>query len=60
MQQVSIGDGLSFDPFPFDEDGSATSEVDDVGRRQVADALVVAPVIIVGDEGADAGFKVAR
>lgn len=27
MQQTSAGDGLSFDPFPFDEDGLAASEV---------------------------------
>ena len=58
MQQASIGDGLSFDPFPFDEDGLAASEVD-VGRCQVAQALVISQVIVVGDEGADLGFEVA-
>ena len=41
------------------QDGLAASEVD-VGRRQVADALVVAQVIVVGDEGVDLGFEVAR
>jgi hypothetical protein len=51
MQQASVGDGLSFDPFPFDEDGLAASEVD-VGRCQVAQALVVSQV-------ADLGFEVA-
>ena len=59
MQQASVCDGLSFDPFSFDEDGLAASEVD-VGRGQVAQALVVAQVIVVGDEGADLGFEVAR
>ena len=59
MQQASVCDGLSFDPFPFDEDGLATSEVD-VGRCQVAQALVVSQMIVVGDEGADLGFEVAR
>jgi hypothetical protein len=28
MQQASVCDGLSFDPFPFDEDGLAAPEVD--------------------------------
>ena len=57
MQQASIGDGLSLDPFPFDEDGLATFEVD-VGRCQVAQALMVSQVIVVGDEGSDLGFEV--
>ena len=39
MQQASSGDGLSFDPFPLDEDGLAASEVD-IGRCQVAQAVV--------------------
>src|ERR1700680_2756430 len=36
----------------------AASEVD-VGRGQVAQALVVAQVIVVGDEGADPGLESA-
>ena len=57
---ASVGlDGLSFDPFSFKQDGLAASEVD-VGRRQIADALVVAQVIVVGDEGADLGLEIAR
>ena len=52
MQQASCGDCPSFDPFPFDEDGLAASEVD-VGGGQVAEALVVSAVIVVGDEGYD-------
>ena len=59
MQQASVCDGQSFDPFPFDEDALAASEVD-VGRREVAQALVVAQVIVVGDESADLGLEVAR
>ena len=59
MQQASVCDGLSFDPFSSQQDGVATAEVD-VGRRQIAEALVVAQVIVVGDEGADLGFEVAR
>ena len=58
MQQAPVLDGLSFDPFPLHEDCLAASEVD-VGRRQVTDALVVAQVIVVGDEGIDLGLEVA-
>ena len=48
----------AFDPFSFQQDGLAASEVD-VGRRQVAQALVVAPVIVVLDEALDLGFEIA-
>ena len=58
MQQASVCNGPSFDPFPLQEDCLAASEVD-VGRRQVAQALVVTQVIVVGDEGVDLGFEVA-
>ena len=34
MLQSSLFDGFAFDPFSFQEDGSASAEVD-VGRRQV-------------------------
>ena len=46
------------DPFSFDQNGLAAAEVD-VGRRQIADALVIAPVIVVSDEGLDLGFEIA-
>src|SRR4029077_12599033 len=59
VQQAAIGDCLSFDPFPFDQNGLAPPEVD-VGGRQVADALVISQVIVVGDEGGDLGFEIAR
>ena len=52
MLQASGFDGVAFDPFSFQQDGLATSEVD-VGRGQVADALVVPEMIVVGDEVAD-------
>ena len=57
MQQAAVLDCLSFDPFSLHEDCLAAPEVD-VGRRQVADALVVAKVIVVGDEGFDLGFEI--
>ena len=50
MQQAAIGDCLSFDPFPFDQYGLTAAEVD-VGGRQIADAFVIAQVIVVSDEG---------
>ena len=59
MQQAAVGDCLSFDPFPFDQNGLAPPEVD-VGGRQVGDALVISQVIVVGDEGLDLGFEIAR
>src|SRR5580704_5581160 len=59
VQQAAIGDCLSFDPFPFDQNGLAPPEVD-VGGRQIADALVIAQVIVVGDEGLDLSFEIAR
>jgi hypothetical protein len=49
---------LSFDPFPFDQNGLAPPELD-VGGRQVGDALVISQVIVVSDEGLDLGFEIA-
>ena len=49
MQQAAVLDCLSFDLFSLHEDCLAAPEVD-VGGRKVADALVVAKVIVVGDE----------
>ena len=57
MQQAPVCDGLSFDPFPFDEDCLAASEAD-IGRRQVAQALVVTKVIVVAEEGVNLGLEV--
>jgi hypothetical protein len=48
-----------FYTFPFDQNGLAPPEVD-VGGRQVGDALVISLVIVVGDEGRDLGFEIAR
>ena len=49
MLQAPVLDGLSFDPFPFQQDGVAAPEVD-IGGREVVQALVVAPVVVVLDE----------
>ena len=57
MLQSSLFDGVAFDPFALKQDGLAASEVD-IGRRQVLQAFVVAPVIVVVDEAADVHFEV--
>ena len=59
MLQASLGDGVAFDPFALFDDGLATAEVD-IGGRQIVDALVVALVIVMIDEGVDPGFKRPR
>lgn len=58
MVQAAVLDGLVFDAPPFSQDVFAAPEVD-VSRCQVADALVVAAVVVVVDEGADGGFEFA-
>jgi hypothetical protein len=58
VHQASAVDGLSFDPFPFQQDGLAPAEVD-IDRGEVGDGLVVSQVVLVGDEGGDLGFKIA-
>ena len=50
-------DGFSFDPFPFQQDGWAAPEVD-ISGREVIQAFVVAPVVVVLDEGAELGFEI--
>ena len=59
MLQAPVFDGLSLDPFSLQQDGLAASEVD-VGRGEIAEALVIAPMVVVLDEGADLGFEIAR
>src|SRR6516162_6665660 len=58
VYQASVLDGLSFDPFSFQQDGLSAPEVD-VGRGEVGDGLVVSQVVVVGDEGADLGLEIA-
>ena len=57
--QAPVFEGLSFDAPTFLEDCPAPAEVD-IRRGQVLQALVIAMMIIVLDEVADLGFKVAR
>lgn len=58
MVQAAILDGLVFDAPPFSQDGFSATKVD-VGRCQVADALVVAVVVVVFDECANLTLKIA-
>ena len=58
MVQASVLDGLVFDASPFSQDGFAAPEVD-ISWGEVADALVVAVVVVVVDEGRDGGFKLS-
>ena len=57
MVQAAVLDGLLFDTSPFGQDGFAAPEVD-VSRDQVANALVVAGIVEVVDDGGDGGFQV--
>ena len=59
MLQSALFDGVAFDPFAFEQDGVAASEVD-VGRGQVADAFVISTMIVVFDEDCDLPLKVLR
>ena len=59
MLQAAVGDGLSFDPFSFCQDDRSASEVD-VGGSEIVDALAVATVVVIGDEGLDLGLEIAR
>lgn len=44
--QATLSDGISFDPFAFNQDGLAAPEVD-VSRDEIVVALVVSVVIVV-------------
>ena len=59
MLQAAVLDGVAFDPFSFHQDGLPALEVD-IGRREIFQALVIALVVVVMDEPADAGFEIAR
>ena len=55
--QASGFDGVAFDPFSFQQDGLTIPEVD-ISRRQIADALVVSEMVVVGDEVTDLLLKI--
>jgi hypothetical protein len=57
--QAAVFDGGALDAFALCEDRFCSAEVG-VSRREVVDALVIADVIVVIDEGPYLPFKVAR
>ena len=59
MLQAPVFDCLAFDPFSFEQNCLAPSEVN-IGGREVFQALVVSPVIVMADELIDLCFEVAR
>ena len=58
MLQAAVSDCQFLDLFPFSQDGFVSTEVDICGC-DFAQTLLVTPVIIIIDEGADLTFKVA-
>ncbi len=58
MLQAPIFDSLSFNPFALLDDGLCPAEVG-VGRCDVAQALVIALMVVMLDERFDLLFKVA-
>src|SRR3954451_19190004 len=59
MQQAAVGEGLSFDPLPFEQDRLPASKVD-VGGGEVVEALVSARVIVVRHTGPHLRLQIAR
>ena len=59
MKQAPGIDGLPFDRFSLLKDVLAATEVD-VGRCEVLQAFVVAPIVIVRDEGAVLSAEIAK
>lgn len=59
MQQSSLFDCVAFDPFSFQQDCLIVVEVH-VGRCQIAQALVMAPVVVVTNEEANVGLEIPR
>lgn len=55
--QAALSDGVAFDPFTFEQDGLAASEVD-IGGREIVEAFVVSAMFVMLDEGRDLGFEV--
>ena len=60
VHEASGLNGLSFDPFSFQQDGVAATEVDIGGCQVVADGLVVTMVVVVIDEAVELGLEMAR
>ena len=57
MLQATVFDGVTLDAFAFGKNYFGSAEVN-IRRSNVVDALVVAGVIVVFDEGADLCFEI--
>jgi hypothetical protein len=57
--QGAILDCGSFDPFSFQQDFWGASEVD-VSRCEIAQTLMIAPMVVVVDEHVDLGFQLTK
>ena len=59
MKQAALLDGFAFDPFPLQCDDVAAPEVD-ISGCEIAEALMVAAVVVVIDERRDLLLEIAR
>ena len=59
MVQSSFSDGVSFDPFSFQQGCQAASEVH-ISGCEIVQALVIAVMIVVLDEAPDVAFEITR
>src|ERR1700677_1821987 len=58
MLQATVRDGLAFDALTFGQDCLGSPKVD-ISRGEVVDALMIADVIVMLEEGADLPLEVA-
>ena len=56
VRQSPFFHGVFLDASPSVDDGLVSTE-GDIGRREIADALVVSAVLVVSDEGLDADLR---
>jgi hypothetical protein len=56
MKQSPLFDSLSLDPFSLHQDYLAAAEVN-VGRSEIVEALMIAPMIVMLDKGLDLSFR---
>jgi hypothetical protein len=56
MPQATICDGQAFDPFAFEEDGLGPPEAD-VSGSEIAEAFVIAGMVVALDEGRDLALR---
>ena len=59
MKQAALSYSFAFDPFPFQHDDIAAPEVD-IGWCEIADALMVAAMVVMINEGRDLLLEITR